>query len=228
MVAQFVKALKQGQGAPPQEDGEHQETLAREVGHAQRQVMLETPRVWKKDLFPDGGRDLDESDIIADAPFPPGEMGYNLARFEAWHAGYITDEVVCRAGGVGLLMWFRKLAVIKRDPGVPGLARLEGAEGGDAKETAESASLDTLGAGSSGEGNGGMEEETAVAETTATTAVEGGEAGHMVVAVEAAANHGALDGAVPDGLGPDGGRSSELVQQEPGQTESEVEGLGSG
>ena len=106
MVAQFVKALKQGQGEHPQEDGEHKETLAREVGPAQKQAMLETLRVWKKDLFPDGGRDLDESDIIADAPFPPGEMGCNLARFEAWHAGYITDDVVCRAGGVGLLMWF--------------------------------------------------------------------------------------------------------------------------
>ena len=63
---------------------------------------------------------------------------------------------------------------------------------------------------------------------TTTTAVEGDESGNVVVAAEAAASHGALDGAVPDGVGPDGGRSSELVQQEPGQTESEAAGLGSG
>ena len=97
MAARFVRAMKVKQPTSSAEDMEGR------PGPVQMAAMRETLQVWKQELFPDGGEGIDESDIIQDAPFPAGELGYNLARFEARHAGYITQQSVLKAGGLGLL-----------------------------------------------------------------------------------------------------------------------------
>ena len=119
MVAQFVRAT-----AVRAQQAEEQGA----ANSQQRQAMIATLRAWRDDLFPDQGKGLDESAIIEDAPFPHGELGFDLARFEAWHAGYIQEGAVLKAGGIGLLRWFRKLAVVRGHPGVHGLGQASSEE----------------------------------------------------------------------------------------------------
>ena len=200
MVAQFVRALKMGRDSASQAaEGAQQSELARQVGPAQREVMLQTLREWKQDLFPDGGEGMDESQIVQDAPFPAGEMGYNLARFEAWHAGYITDQVVRRAGGNGLLMWFRKLAIIRKDPGVPGLAKLPGAEGDVEEDTAEDRPADEEGRDEDQDtGQAASARTLASGETSELAAAAAVDASAMAAAVEK--NVEKQSAAAPDGV----------------------------
>ena len=176
MVAQFVRAtaLQKRAGQDEQQVAEPATVLA-----AHKEVMLATLRAWKDDLFPGRNTELDEHEILEQAPFPYGELGYSLARFDAWHAGHVREETVLRAGGQPLLRWFQKLAVLRGIKGVHDLQQDPGEvrTGVEAEVVAEKEVEQTLQQGEAGfQGQGSQQdaEEGSTASLAQAASVEAG------------------------------------------------------